>query len=256
MIEILKQAGVYDKTLIVFTSDHGMAFAGGKTTVYEPGLRVPFVVRDPYQEKRGIVSQALISHVDITPSLLDFAGGLDAKTNGPAKWESPDQFWKREGLFAKDNRDGGNQFRSYQGKSWMPLLSDQDSQSRNEVFASHTFHEITMYYPMRVVRDRKYKLIWNIAHGLDYPFASDLWVASSWQAQFQKGPESNYGLKSVDQYIHRPKFELYDIVNDPNESLNLADKPEYASILKEYQQKLKSLQKKLEDPWIMKWDYE
>ena len=41
--------------MIVFTSDHGMAFAGGKTTVYEGGLRVPMVVRDPYQDERGVV---------------------------------------------------------------------------------------------------------------------------------------------------------------------------------------------------------
>ena len=52
LVEILKESGLYDKTLIVFTSDHGMAFAGGKTTVYEGGLRVPFVVRNPY-EKSG-----------------------------------------------------------------------------------------------------------------------------------------------------------------------------------------------------------
>ncbi len=83
LVKILKEAGVYDKTLIVFTSDHGMAFSGGKTTVYEGGLKVPFVVRNPYEENRGVVSNALISHIDITPSLLDFGGGLDKKTNGP-----------------------------------------------------------------------------------------------------------------------------------------------------------------------------
>ena len=76
LVEILKDAGLYDKTLIVFTSDHGMAFPGGKTTVYEGGLKVPFVVRNPYEENRGVKSEALISHIDITPSLLDFAGGL------------------------------------------------------------------------------------------------------------------------------------------------------------------------------------
>ena len=54
------------------------------------------------------------------------------------------------------------------------------------VFASHTFHEIQMYYPMRVVRDGEYKLIWNIAHPLPYPFASDLWAASSFLAQYRK----------------------------------------------------------------------
>ena len=39
----------------------------------------------------------------------------------------------------------------------------------SSIFASHTFHEIQMYYPMRVYRDKKFKLIWNIAHPLPYP---------------------------------------------------------------------------------------
>ena len=74
LVELLKSAGIYDKTMIVFTSDHGMAFPGAKTTVCKPGLKVPLIVRNPYQNKRGITSDAMISHVDITPSLLDFAG--------------------------------------------------------------------------------------------------------------------------------------------------------------------------------------
>ena len=84
-----------------------------------------------------------------------------------------------------------------------------------------------MYYPMRVVRDQKYKLIWNIAYPLPYPFASDLWAASSWQAQWALGKDANYGNKTVDQYV-----------------------------LKKYKDKLKQMQKEMEDPWIMKWDYE
>ena len=87
LAEILKENGLYEKTLIVFTSDHGMAFAGGKTTVYEGGLRVPFVVRNPYEKKRGVRHQALISHIDITPTLLDFAGALER--NRPRGWEDP-----------------------------------------------------------------------------------------------------------------------------------------------------------------------
>lgn len=256
LIEILKEAGVYEKTLIVFTSDHGMAFAGGKTTVYEPGLRVPFVVRNPYNEKRGFESDALISHIDITPSLVDFAGGLDSETNGPKNWVNPNKFWKEQGLFEKDNRAGQNEFKSWHGKSWLPVVAGVTQQHHDSIFASHTFHEITMYYPMRVYRDQEFKLIWNIAHGLDYPFATDLWIASSWQAQFQKGGNASYGAKTVNQYIHRPKFELYNIETDPHESINLADNPEYASVLKEYQLKLKAKQKEFHDPWIMKWDYE
>lgn len=256
LIEILKEADLYDKTMIVFTSDHGMAFSGGKTTVYEGGLKVPFVVRNPYEKNRGLVSDALISHIDITPSLLDFAGGLDPETNGPKKWQDPDVYWRKRGENLKENRNGGHQFRSYHGKSWIPILGDEDAGHWDTIFASHTFHEIQMYYPMRVVRDDKYKLIWNIAHGLPYPFASDLWAASSWQAQFQKGKDARYGQKTVGEYIHRPRFELYDIRNDPNESQNLADDKNYAKVLSEYQEKLKAFQQRMHDPWIMKWQYE
>ena len=116
LIEILKEGGVFDKTLIVFTSDHGMAFSGGKTTVYDGGLKVPFVVRNPYEQERGVVSQALISHTDITPSLLDFAGGLDPNTNGPKHRIDPDQYWKARGERLKENRGGKDAFRSYHGK--------------------------------------------------------------------------------------------------------------------------------------------
>jgi N-sulfoglucosamine sulfohydrolase len=99
-------------------------------------------------------------------------------------------------------------------------------------------------------------LIWNIAHGLPYPFASDLWAASSWQAQYRQGPEATYGAKTVDQYVRRPRFELYDIRNDPDETTNLAESPSHAETLRVYQEKLKRFQQAMDDPWISKWDYE
>ncbi|MEP3479401.1 MAG: sulfatase [Fuerstiella sp.] len=253
LVDILKEANLYDKTMIVFTADHGMAFSGGKTTVYEGGLNVPFVVRNPYEEKRGVISDALISHVDVTPSLLDFAGGLDSKTNGPSAFVSPKKLLKKT-IAATENN--GKELKEYHGQSWISILGDSHAEGRDQIFASHTFHEIQMYYPMRVVRDRNFKLIWNIAHPLPYPFASDLWKASSWQAQFQKSMDAPYGLKTVGEYIHRPEFELFDIKNDPHESTNLASDPKYTEVLVKYQQKLKTLQKQLRDPWVMKWNYE
>ncbi len=256
LVEILKEADLYDKTMIVFTSDHGMAFSGGKTTVYEGGLRVPFVVRNPYEKERGVRHQGLISHIDITPSLLDFAGGLDPEKNRPRAWVDADQYWKDKPYAAKENRGPRKGLQAYQGKSWIPILGKPDAEHWETIFASHTFHEIQMYYPMRVVRDKDYKLIWNIAHGLPYPFASDLWAASSWQAQFQTSLDAPYGQKTVGEYIHRPAFELYHIASDPHESKNLSDDPAHADVLRKYQEKLKQMQKELGDPWITKWDYE
>lgn len=256
LVEILKAADLYDRTMIVFTSDHGMAFAGGKTTVYEGGLRVPMVVRDPYQKQRGVTSDALISHIDLTPTLLDFAGGLNAAANAPKNMLDADDFWKERDEAVQENRNGNKKFISYHGRSWMHCLAAPDAAHHETIFASHTFHEIQMYYPMRVVRDSKYKLIWNIAHPLPYPFASDLWAASSWQAQLKKGPDAPYGMITVGRYVQRPEFELYDIASDPHESTNLADSADHQVILKQYQERLKEMQKALDDPWILKWEYE
>lgn len=256
LVEILKEAGLYDKTLIVFTADHGMAFPGAKTTVFEPGLRVPFVVRNPYEGRRGVRCDALISHVDITPSLLDFAGGLDPKVNGPTKWVAPAKYWADKPYAATENRGGPHKFRSYHGRSWMPLLAGGPTVGWDVIYGSHTFHEIQMYYPMRAIRDREYKLIWNIAHPLPFPFASDLWAASTWQAQWEKGKDAPYGQMTVGRYVQRPQFELYRITEDPWEGKNLAGNPEYSQVLERYKLKLKVFQTETGDPWVMKWDYE
>ncbi len=254
LIAMLKEAGVYDKTLIIVTSDHGMAFPGAKTTVYEPGLRVPMIVRNPYVSKRGIKNTALISHVDITPTLLDFAGGLDVEKNAPKERLNVAAFFKQMNLSRVDNH--GPVFDHYHGHSWLNLMDKEEDPTRTTLFASHTFHEVQMYYPMRAVREGDFKLIWNIAHPLAFPSAQDIWVGSAWQAQWQKGKDAPWGLKTVDQYMHRPQFELYDLKYDPDETKNLANDPAHAKTLEALKAKLKQFQIEMNDPWVMKWDHE
>ena len=244
LMEILRETGHDEDTLVIYTSDHGIAFPGGKTCLYEGGMRVPMVVRLPGSQARRAsegkagrttrdggqktgdrVCQAMVNHADLTPTLLDFAGALP-----------------------KDH--------PFHGRSWKDAVTEENLKGWDEVNASHTFHEITMYYPMKVVRTRTHKLIWNIAYPLPFPFASDLWEASTWQDVYQHGPDTAYGKRSVRQYIHRPQFELYDLTADPDETKNLADDPQHAKLLAELKGKLKAFQKRTEDPWILKWDYE
>ena len=109
---------------------------------------------------------------------------------------------------------------------------------------------------MRVVRDKKYKLIWNIASGLPYPFSTDLWASGTWQRMYRQGPDSNYGPRTVQQYIHRDEFELFDIEEDPLESKNLASDPAFTGILEQDKEKLKQFQVRTSDPWVSKWIYQ
>ncbi|MBN1845264.1 MAG: sulfatase [Sedimentisphaerales bacterium] len=224
LMRILKDTGRWDDTLVIYISDNGIAFPGAKTTLYEPGMRLPCVVRDPFAAKRPVVTDAMISWADITPTILDFAGAV------------PEDY-------------------VFHGRSFRAVLEQEHPAGWDEVYASHTFHEITMYYPMRVVRTRRHKLIWNIAWGLEYPFASDLHDSATWQAVRRRG-EIHYGRRTVDAYLHRPQFELYDLQADPHEINNLASDPAHAGILGALQDKLKAFQKRTQDPWILKWQHE
>ena len=75
-------------------------------------------------------------------------------------------------------------------------------------------------------------------------------------SEFEYGPTAEYGLRTVQEYIQRPEFELFDMRKDPHEGTNLATDPANAALLERYQEKLKAMQKRTADPWIMKWRYE
>ena len=248
LIAILKEAGRWEDTLIIFTSDHGMPFPGAKTTVYDAGLRVPFIVRNPYQEKRGNVSKAMITHADITPTLLDFAGGLDSASPAPKKLSPVAEVPKQE--------NSGPKFKSYHGRSWLPVLGEENPTGWDHSSASHTYHQVTMYYPMRSWREGRYKLIFNLAHGLPFPSASDLWEAPCWQEAMKKGPETAYGGRTVGSYLNRPRFELYDTDADPWEFKNLAEVAEHRKTLEALKKKLQAFQQATDDPWLLKWEHE
>lgn len=224
LIALLKAAGRWEDTVIVYLSDNGIAFPGAKTTLYDPGMRLPCVVRDPSTPDRGGVCDAMVSWADITPTLLDYAGAVPKRPQ-------------------------------YSGRSFRSLLEGGATGDWDEVHASHTFHEVTMYYPMRAVRTRRHKLIWNIAHGLEYPSATDLWESRTWQAVLSRDIKQ-YGKRSVDAYLHRPKFELYDLERDPDEVVNLADDPDHAGTLRDLQEKLRAFQEQTGDPWLLKWKRE
>ncbi|MHB9031282.1 MAG: sulfatase family protein [Candidatus Latescibacterota bacterium] len=217
LLGILREAGVYDNTVILYISDNGIAFPGAKTTLYEPGMRLPCIARTPGQARRGIASDAMISWVDITPTLLDLAGGLPEDA-------------------------------TFQGRSFAGAIDTEHVSGFDEVYGSHTFHEVTMYYPMRVIRTRRFKLIRNLAHEQEFPFAADLRQSSAWQSVVRRGL-NRYGRRTVEAYLRRPEWELYDLTKDPHEVNNLAGKPECRKDLNALQSKLGDFGKRTRDPW-------
>lgn len=247
LMAALKETGHWGDTLILFLSDNGPPFPGAKTTLYEPGANLPLIVRNPRLKQQGQTSEALVTWADITPTILDYCevepkaapavrpaeNVGHVQTSGPAK---PYQL---------------------HGRSFLQRFEQQSPNESDEIFQSHTFHEITNYYPMRAIRSGKYKLIINVANPLPFPFASDLQDSPTWQAVLKRNdPSELYGHRTVRDYVYRPRFELFDLEADPHETRNLAGDSAHKQTLEALQAKLRAWQKQTQDPWESKWTYE
>jgi N-sulfoglucosamine sulfohydrolase len=211
----LERAGKRDDTLVVFTSDNGMPFPGAKTNLYDAAIRLPLIVRVP-GKRGGVVSRGMASWIDVAPTVLEYADAPPPK-NLP-------------------------------GRSLLPIVEQENPDGWDAVFASHVMHEITMYYPMRAVRTRTHKLVWNLAHQLPYPIAGDLEKSPSWLACKRLG--TTVGGRTLDQYLHRPAYELFDLEKDPHEMKNVADDPAYAEVLKDLKSRLTARLNETNDPWL------
>jgi N-sulfoglucosamine sulfohydrolase len=221
VMNVLKELNRENDTLVIFLSDNGIPFPGAKTTLYDSGLNLPLIVKAPGR-KPGVCN-GMASWIDIAPTILAWAG-----VKQPA---------------------------AMIGRSLLPILEREKPEGWDEVFGSHQFHEITMYYPMRMLRTRTHKLILNLAHQLPFPFASDIYYSGTWQGILKRGDEM-LGQRSVKQLIQRPREELYDLAKDPNELKNVAGDPNYSQVLDDLRKRLKAWQERTQDPWLVKYKYE
>ncbi|KOS41524.1 hypothetical protein ACN38_g7605 [Penicillium nordicum] len=222
VLKALEDAGLAESTLVIFISDNGPPFINSKTTLFDAGVRLPLIIKHP--KLQPAVNSDMVSYVDILPTLLDYVG--HPGVIDPAK--------KRL------------------GNSLLPILGTNAKPSEwNQVFGSHTFHEVTNYWPTRFIRDRRYKYHRNLAWRLDFPFAADIYGSLSWEdIRNSSDSEIMIGERKLKDYFFRAPEELYDLENDPNEVNNLVKDPEHAAVLEDLRTKLETWQRRTEDPWL------
>ena len=125
VLEALDNHGLADDTLIIFTTDHGLAFPGAKATLFDRGLGVMLIMRGPGGFAGGKVNDALVSHIDVYPTLCELIG-----------IERPDFL---------------------QGLSLLPLVQRETTSIRDAIFAEMTWH--AAYEPQRAIRTGRWKYI-------------------------------------------------------------------------------------------------
>ena len=191
----------------------------------------PYLVSPPHSPERwGQLSDAMVSLLDIVPTALDWLG-----IDYPA--------YKIFDLGPKVQLTG---------KSVLPVLQQEPESGWDTVFASHNLHEVTMYYPMRVIQKKNLKLIHNLWYKMPYPIALDIFTSFTYQDLLQRtrdGTPTGWFRKLKD-YYYRGQWELYDLESDPKELTNLIDKPAYQNAVKELRQELSAWQRTTDDHWI------
>lgn len=238
----LEKRNLDRNTLVIFVSDNGSPFLNSKTTLYDAGVRLPLLVRQP-SGNSGVVNPNMISFLDILPTCIEWAGVKDGDIRTSNSGKSPPR----------------------RGTPFLRILSESDILASEKwiqhVFGSHTFHEVQNYWPTRFMRDHKYKYHRNIAWRLDFPFASDLYSSLSWEgirnaaplpSDESDTPEVMLGRRRLQNYIFRGPEELFDLESDPEEVDNLAGKPEFESTLKVMRAKLEDWQYQTDDSWLFR----
>lgn len=218
----LQAAGVADETLVVYTSDNGPPFPAARTNLYDAGIREPMFVRSPeHRERRNQVTYAMTSQLDVVPTMLEWF-------------------------------NASSEAAPLLGRSLLPLLvAEPANDPEAAIFASQSFHEVTMAYPMRAVRTNRYKLIHNLNWPLPFPIDQDFYVSPTFQdilnRTLAKQPLPWY--KTLQQYYRRPEWELFDLKMDPMERANLAGKPKLKEVQAKLTERLGRWQRATADPW-------
>lgn len=215
LLDELKKSGRHNDTLVIFIGDHGPPFARGKTTCYEAGLRVPFLVRWPGVSKKGTVSSALVSTVDILPTVLDAVGA-------PLP----------EGLH---------------GESLRPVLAKNDAPWRDYLVGEFQFHGGEPFYPRRAIRDGRFKLIHNLRAGEARP-STGVDGDKAYAASLTEPYNGTDVRAAFETFANPPEFELYDLEADPIEFHNLAGLPELREEEARLKSELAAWQRETDDP--------
>jgi N-sulfoglucosamine sulfohydrolase len=209
----LDKQGVAENTLILFLSDNGRPFPRDKTTLYDGGIKTPFIVRWPKGVKAGLVCDRLVSSIDIAPTVLTLAGVKMSPT--------------------------------IQGRDFSSLLRKPTSQSREFIYAEDNWHDYTDR--ARAVRSERFKYIHN-----DYPELPNTPPADGVRSLTYQAMERlrDLGYLTKDKlacFEPRSAEEFYDLANDPFELRNLAQDLRYASELRRHRAALAAWTKETND---------
>lgn len=218
--KLLRETGQDQNTIFIFLGEQGAQFPGAKWNLYDAGQKSSMIVKWPGKVKTATETSAIVQYEDITPTLIDIAGGKPIA-----------------GL---------------DGKSFLPVLTGKTKTARTYAYGIHNNIPEGDPYPIRSIRDGRYKLIVNLSPQVPYynrfmmnrdkPDRNTVWF--SWVEKAKTDAESK---NLTSRFEKRPPVEFYDSQRDPFELNNLADDPANKSLIEKYQKALSAWMKQQGD---------
>nr|WP_233243989.1 sulfatase [Tamlana fucoidanivorans] len=203
LVKYLKEEGLYDNTIIVYTGDQGFMLGEhdyiDKRWMYDESMRMPFFVRYPKSIKAGTRTDAIINNTDFAPTLIELAGGT-----------APEQMQ-------------GHSFKHILQTGEEPEGWQQSTYYRYWMHMAHA-HANPAHFG---IRTKEYKLIFYYGrYWVDTDDPNAEWNKKSWGNRFT---------------MHTPvAWEFYDLKNDPQEMNNAYDNPKYKSVIANLKEQLKA----------------
>ncbi|QHJ13913.1 Arylsulfatase [Paraglaciecola mesophila] len=201
VVSTLETQGVAGNTLIIFVADNGRPFARDKTTLYDSGVKTPFIAHWPDGIAKGSVSDSLISSIDLAPTFTALANAVT-----PA---------------------------SFEGRSLVSLFKNPSAPFRDFAISERNWHDFEDHG--RSVRTKQYRYIRNNYFDLPAtPSADTVYHKTWWELTrlFEQGALTQQQSRPF--LAPRPKEELYDLESDPYELTNLARNNQYQAILQQH----------------------
>jgi len=240
VLDALDTSGRAANTLVVVTTDHAMPFPGAKASGFDSGHHCPLIVASPRHAKSaGQHSAGLVSWMDFCPTVLEYFG-IDAAEMITRQADHQPQI---PNVYLADHLPG---------RSLAPLLEQPGAgadEPWGEVYYSHNFHEITNYFPYRVLRGRQFKYVQNLAHELATPMPTDLFRSKTWSA-VRSDNLMQMGERPTAAFVHQAGEALFDIQVDPAETRNLIAEAEHRDTAEQMRAKLMAFRHDTRDPWL------
>lgn len=206
-------------TFFLHTSDHGAQWPFAKWNLYDEGIRTPLIVSWPGRIAAGSRTDAMVSWIDILPTLIEVAGG------------KPPQ--------------------DIDGRSFLPVLRGEAQSHRDAIFTTHSGDGNNNVFPMRSVRTPDgWKYIRNLHPELRYTTHVTNAPADSgyWTSWLDSAVERREARRKVLRYLRRPAEELYHVADDPLEQQNLVAEAAHYARLAELRGRLDRWMSETNDP--------